>query len=190
MQTALDPSSRRRVWMTVAVVVFLAVALWFATRIPKTVAIFLIAAFVASAVHPIANWLESKRVPRIWGIAIVYAVLIVGTVVLMVVIVPMTVDQMQALVVNVPAYLKTAQTWLLTAQTALRTRFPEANIPPQLVNIQQVGGQRMTELLTFTVTSLGTFALNIVTALFIGFSALILSFFFLLNHQQLADGFA
>ena len=190
MQAALDPSNRRRVWMTVAVIVLLALALWFATRIPKTIAIFLIAAFVASAVHPIVNWLEGKRVPRIWGIVIVYAALIIATIVLLVVIVPMTVDQIQSLVVNVPTYLTTVQSWLVNAQDVLRKHFPEANIPPQLVNIQQVGGQRMTELLTFTVTSLGTFALNIVTALFIGFSALILSFFFLLNHQQLADGFA
>jgi predicted PurR-regulated permease PerM len=176
--------------MTVAVVVLLALALWFATRIPKTIAIFLIAAFVASAVHPIVTWLEGKRVPRLWGIAAVYAALIVLTVVLLIVIVPMTVDQIQALVVNVPAYLQTVQAWLMQTQVTLRTHFPEANIPPQLINIQQVGGQRLTEMLTFTIASLGAFALNIATALFIGFSALILSFFFLLNHQQLADGFA
>jgi len=190
MQAALDSPSRRRVWMTVAVVILLALALWFATRIPKTIAIFLIAAFVASAVHPIVNWLEVRRVPRVWGIAAVYAALIVGTIVLMVVIVPMTVDQIQALVANVPSYLTSVQSWLVQTQQTLRAHFPEANIPPQLINVQQIGGQRLTELLTFTVTSLGTFALNIATALFMAFSALILSFFFLLNHQQLADGFA
>ena len=52
MQAALEGANRRRVWMTVAVIVLLALALWFATRIPKTIAVFLIAAFVASAVHP------------------------------------------------------------------------------------------------------------------------------------------
>lgn len=190
MQTALEPGARRRVWLTIAVVVLLALALWFATRIPKTIAVFLIAAFVASAVHPIVSWLESRRIPRIWAISLVYAVLIIATIVLLVVIVPMTVDQVQALLANVPAYLQTAQSWLLDAQNALRAHFPQANIPPEILNIQQLGGARLTALLTFTVTSLGTFALNIATGLFIGFSALILSFFFLLNHQQLAEGFA
>lgn len=190
MQTALDTGARRRVWLTVAVIVLLALALWFATRIPKTIAIFLIAAFVASAVHPIANWLEQRRVPRLWAITIVYAVLILATIVLLVVIVPMTADQVQALLVNVPAYLQATQSWLFGVQSALRSHFPQANIPAEMLNIQQLGGARLTALLTFTVTSLGTFALNIATGLFIGFSALILSFFFLLNNQQLAEGFA
>jgi predicted PurR-regulated permease PerM len=190
VQAALEAGARRRVWLTVAVIVLLALALWFATRIPKTIAIFLIAAFVASAVHPIASWLEHRRIPRLWAITMVYAALIVATIVLLVVIVPMTADQVQALLVNVPAYLQGIQSWLTGVQGALRAHFPQANIPPEILNIQQLGGARLTELLTFTVTSLGTFALNIATGLFIGFSALILSFFFLLNHQQLAEGFA
>lgn len=190
MQTALESGARRRVWMSVALLVLLGVALWFATRIPKTIAVFVIAAFVASAVQPIAVWLEDRRIPRIWAIAIVYAALIVGTIVLLVVIVPMTAAQVQALLQNVPAYLHAAQAWIAGAQLALERRFPGANIPPQLLDIQHFGGQRLTALLTFTVTSLGTFALNIATGLFIAFSALILSFFFLLNHQQMADGFA
>lgn len=190
MQTALDPAGRRRLWMSLALIVLLALALWFATRIPKTIAIFLVAAFIASAVHPIVQDLEHRRIPRVWAIAVVYAALIVFTIILLVVIVPMTVDQMQALIANVPAYLHALQLWVFGIQTAVHQRFPEANIPQQVLNIQQFGGQRVTELLTLTVTSLGTFALNLATGLFMGFSALILSFFFLLNHQQLADGFA
>jgi predicted PurR-regulated permease PerM len=190
MQTTLEPAGRRRIWTVIAVLVLLALALWFAAHIPKTIAIFLIAAFVASAVHPIVNWLEARRIPRLWAIAAVYAGLVIATVVSLVVIVPMTVDQIQALIANVPSYLQTLQSWLVHTVALLRTHFPEANIPPQLIDLQQIGGQRLTELLTFTVTSLGTLALNLAMGLFIGFSALILSFFFLLNHQQLAEGFA
>lgn len=176
--------------MTLAVLVIAALALWFATRIPKTVAIFVIAAFIASAAHPMVDWLTGRRLPRIWAIAIVYTLLILFSIVVLVIIVPMTIDQVQVLVQNVPVYLRGAQGWLQAAQTALRAHFPEANIPPELIDVQQIGGQRITELLTLTVTSLGTVALNIATGLFIAFSAIILSFFFLLNPQRLADGFA
>jgi predicted PurR-regulated permease PerM len=176
--------------MTVALVVILALALWFATRIPKTIAIFVIAAFIASAVYPVSEWLAKRRVPRLWAIAMVYAVLVIVTIVLLVIIVPMTLAQMQVLVQSAPAYLHGTQAWLQAAQSALRAHFPEANIPPQLLNVQQIGAQRINELLALTVTSLGTFALNIVTGLFIAFSALILSFFFLLNPQKLAESFA
>ena len=190
MQTALEFSSRRRVWMTVAVLVIAVLALWFATRIPKTIAIFVVAAFIASAAHPMVDWLTTRRLPRIWAIAIVYALLILFSVVILVIVVPMAIDQVQILVQNAPAYLHGTQNWLEAAQAALRAHFPEANIPPELINVQQIGGQRITELLTLTVTSLGTVAINIATGLFIAFSAIILSFFFLLNPQKLADGFA
>src|SRR5579864_9136899 len=133
MQTALDVHGRRRIWMTVAIVVLLALALWFATRIPKTIGIFLIAAFVASAVHPIVSWLETRRIPRIWAIAIVYAALIIATVGLLLVIVPMTVEQVQVLIANAPSYLKTTQGWLFQSEIAMRRHFPEANIPPQIL---------------------------------------------------------
>ena len=190
MQTVVDSQNRRRVWLTVAVVVLLGLALWFATRIPKTIAIFVIAAFVASAVHPIAGWLEQRRMSRIWAITLVYVALIALTIVVLLVVVPMTVEQIQALLLNVPSYLSVAQNWAAGIQSALRAHFPELNIPARGFNIQQLGAQRITELLTLTIASLGTLALNLATGLFIGFSALILSFFFLLNHQQLADGFA
>lgn len=176
--------------MTAAMLVIAVLALWFATRIPKTIAIFVIAAFVASAAHPMVDWLVKRRLPRAWAISIVYALLILFTIVLLVIVVPMAIDQVQVLVQNAPAYLSGTQNWLEAAQAALRAHFPEANIPPELINVQQIGGQRITELLTLTVTSLGTVAINIATGLFIAFSAIILSFFFLLNPQKLADSFA
>jgi predicted PurR-regulated permease PerM len=190
VQTVVDAQNRRRVWLTIAVIVLLALALWFATRIPKTIAVFLIAAFMASAVHPIVHWLENRRLPRVWAIAIVYTALVVLTVVVLVVVVPLTVEQIQALLINVPSYLQVAQTWLVGFQGGLRAHFPTLNIPKHPFDIQQLGTQRVTDMLTFTLASLGAIALNFATGLFVAFSAIILSFFFLLNHQQLADGFS
>jgi predicted PurR-regulated permease PerM len=189
MQAAIDPA-RRRVWMTVALFVILAFALWFATRIPKTIAIFVIAAFIASAVYPVAEWLTLRRVPRLWAIAIVYAFLILVTIVTLVIIVPMTVEQVRVLVQNAPDYMQSAQTWLVGAQAALHARFPQLNIPTDVLNVQQLGAQRINNLLTVTFTSLGSFAINIATGFFIAFSAIILSFFFLLDPQRLAESFA
>lgn len=170
--------------------VLLVLALWFSTHIPKTIAVFVVAAFLASAVHPIVNILGRRRIPRIWAITIVYVALILVTIVVLVVVVPLTVEQIQALINNVPAYLHSAQGWVVGAQEGLRGRFPDLNIPKQPMDIQQLGGARITELLTLTVASLGTLALNLATGFFITFSAIILSFFFLLNDRSLADGFA
>jgi predicted PurR-regulated permease PerM len=176
--------------MAAGLVAFFAFALWFSTHIPKTIAVFLIAAFLASAVHPIVNVLEKWRISRIWAIVIVYTALIALTVVVLLVVVPLTVEQIQALIGNVPAYLKSAQGWIAGAQVGLRRHFPELNVPQQPVDIQDLGAARITALLSVTVSSIGTLALNVVTGFFIAFSAIILSFFFLLNDQSLAEGFA
>jgi predicted PurR-regulated permease PerM len=190
METAVDTASRRRIWMTAGVIALLVLALWFATRIPKTVAIFVIAAFVASAVAPVVNWLERHRVARVWAITLVYTLLILVTIVVLVIVVPLSVVQSQALIENTPGYLHTMQTWVLDLQATLQRHFRKVNIPPQLLNFQTFGAQRINELISGTIASLGVFALNIATGLFIAFSALILSFFFLLNHERLAEGFA
>jgi len=189
VQTAVA-ASRRRTWFAVIGVLLLVLALWFATRIPKTVAVFVIAAFLASAVAPIVGWLERHRVSRVWAIALVYAMLVLATIVVLLIIVPMTVDQSQSLILNVPSYLHAVQTWAQAFESALRAHFPHANVPSQLLNIQTFGSQRVSEILNLAIASLGAFAINIATGLFIAFSAIILSFFFLLNPQRLAEGFA
>lgn len=190
MQTAVTENGRRRYWIAAGALLFCALALLFFTHIPKTVAIFVIAAFVASAVAPIVAWLEGQRLPRAWAIAAVYTVLILFTVVVLVIVVPESVAQSQQLIANTPAYLHATQEWAIHAQAALRQRFPEANVPAEPLNIQAFGAQRVSEIVSFTIASLGAFAINIATGLFIAFSALILSFFFLLNHERLAEGFA
>ena len=189
MQAAIA-ASRRRVWITVAAIALALLALWFATRIPKTVAIFVIAAFVASAVAPIVSWLEHHRVLRVWAITIVYVLLVLATIIILLIVIPMSVVQSQVLIANLPSYMHAVQVALLNAQIALHSHFPQANIPPQLLNMQNFGAQRAGEMLSFTIASLGAFAINIATGLFIAFSALILSFFFLLNHERMAEGFA
>ncbi len=190
MQTAIEAAGRRRLWVALGLLVALAFALWFAAHIPKTIAVFVVAAFLASAVHPIVSMLETRRVARVWAITVVYAALILITIIALVVVVPLTVEQIQALINNVPRYLQDAQGWLVSAQSGVRARFPELNVPATPMDIQQLGGARITELLTLTVASVGTLALNLATGFFIAFSAIILSFFFLLNHQSLAEGFA
>lgn len=176
--------------MAIAGIVCLLLAIWFAAHIPKTIAVFVIAAFLASAAYPIVALLVRWRLPRLWAIAVVYAALILLTVLVLLVIVPLTVEQVQGLIANIPSYLAAAQSWAQNLQAALNQRFPELHLPSEPVNLAQLGGARIAQLLTVTISSLGAVALDVATGFFIAFSAIILSFFFLLNYQSLADGFA
>ena len=190
MQNAVASVNWRRIVTLAGIVALIVFALWLASHIPRTITIFVIAAFIASAVHPIVARMERGRLPRVWAITLVYLILILLVVFCAVVVLPLTFAQTQVLAGNIPGYLQVAQGWLLHFADALRARFPGASLPPQLTNIQQVGTQRVSDILNAALLSLGALAINLATGLFIAFSAMILSFFFLLNHRQIADGFS
>jgi predicted PurR-regulated permease PerM len=190
IQSTATTTNWRRIAIVAGVIVLFVLALWFAARIPKTMTIFVIAAFLASAVHPIAKKLEQRRVPRPLAILIVFTVLIVLVVVGLVVVMPMLFAQSQALLANAPSYIQTFETWTLDLQAMVKHRFPSANIPTQVFNVQQFSVEKITTIFTTGLASVGAMALNVATAGFIAISALILSFFMLLNQNQLAQGFA
>ncbi|MBV8638888.1 MAG: AI-2E family transporter [Candidatus Eremiobacteraeota bacterium] len=173
-----------------AVVVVLVIAFVFAEHIPRTLSIFLIAAFIAFGVQPICLRLERRKIPKPLAIAIVFTVLLVLIIIGLVVVVPLTVGQLNVLAQNVPAYVATVQGWLSEAQTYLQSHIPGFRAPANAFDIGTLSAGKLAPLATGTLTSLGTIVVGTATAFFIAFSAIVLSFFFLLNDSQIAEGFA
>jgi predicted PurR-regulated permease PerM len=185
----MTPEIWRRVgWIAFGIVALLAIW-WFAEHIPKTIAIFVIAAFIAFGVGPIAHQLE-KRMPKPLAISLVFAALMLVVVILMVLVVPLTIEQMQALANNLPTYAAATQQWLIGAEQSFEQRFPQINLPTTDFNVGKIGGTQMSAIVTGIVSSLGSIAINTATGFFIAFSAVILSFFFLLNDSQIGESFA
>lgn len=190
MQDVVGPRGWRRIWIAAALVLLAAGAWIFAAHIPRTLTIFLIAAFIAFGVQPVCGRLEEKGVPKPLAIAIVFAVLLVVVAVGLVVIVPLTYEQLQTLVINVPSYVTTLQAWLTGSEMWMQERIPGLRIPTGAFDIGALGTSQLTSLATGTLTSLGSILLGTATAFFVAFSAIVLSFFFLLNDTQMSDGFA
>ncbi|MBV9698768.1 MAG: AI-2E family transporter [Candidatus Eremiobacteraeota bacterium] len=186
MQSSLTTGVWRRVAWLAAAIVIVVLALWFAARIPKTISIFLIAAFIAFGVQPIVGRLE-RRMPKWVAVAIVFLGLFVLVAVFLVVVVPLTISQTQLLAANLPSYAGGVQSWLSGMESSLETHFPMLKLPP--VSFTRIGGAQMAAWVTGAIASLGAIALNTFTAFFIAFSAIILSVFFLLNDTQVAEGF-
>ncbi|PZR57449.1 MAG: hypothetical protein DLM50_05590 [Candidatus Meridianibacter frigidus] len=189
MQNTVTPQTARRIILTIVAILVAIAALWLATRIPRTITIFLVAAFIAFGVQPIIVRLEERRVKRPLAIMLVFVVLLLLVVLGAVIILPLTLDQIQALIKNAPDYLKTTQGWILDLELGVRKHFPGANLPTSF-DLQQFSSDKITGFVYASISSVGAFLLNAATALFIGVSALILSFFFLLQDRQIADGFA
>lgn len=188
MQTALGGDAWRRIGAIAGAIAIALLALWLARHIPRTISIFVIAAFIAFGVQPIAARLE-RRMPKPLAISIVFSALLVIIALFLVIVVPLTVSQTQLLAANIPSYATAAQTWLLSIATSLQQHFPTLQIPTSEINFGKIGAGQLS-IVTATLASLGSIALNTATGFFIAFSAIILSFFFLLNDTQIAEGFA
>jgi len=189
MQTALGGDVWRRIGAIAAALAVALIAYWLVRHIPRTIAIFVIAAFIAFGVRPVAARLE-RRMPKPLAISIVFVGLLLAVAILLVIVVPLTVNQVQLLAANIPGFATTAQGWLISIESSIDAHFPTLKIPPYELNFGKIGASQIASVVTTAVASLGVIAVNTATGFFIAFSAIILSFFFLLNDTQIAEGFA
>jgi len=167
----------RRTLIALAAVVLIAVLGVFFAHIPRTVTVFLIAAFIAFGATPLVRRLES-RMPRAAAIGIVYLALLGALVVIALVVIPVTYAQMASLLFHAPDYVNASQELVARAVRALQARFGNRIILPSVADLQAEVGGRVAGVLSTALDSVGAFVVGTVNVLFIGVSALILSIFF------------
>jgi predicted PurR-regulated permease PerM len=185
----VTPVVWRRIFWIAGLAAAAAVAWWIAVHIPRTISIFVIAAFIAFGVQPIASRLE-KHVPKPLAISIVFLALILLIAIGLTIVIPLTVDQTQQLAANLPGYVAATQGWLHGVEASLVEHFPQLHLPANALDLSNLGSDQITGVVSGTVSSIGTIAVNTMTGLFMAFSAIILSFFFLLYDSQVAESFA
>jgi predicted PurR-regulated permease PerM len=160
--------------VTLLVVVALGV---FVAHIPRTMTVFLIAAFIAFGALPVVRQLET-RMPRGAAIGLVYLALLGAVVVISVVVIPVTYAQVLSLLFHAPDYVTASQELVARADSALVARVGNRVILPGVATLQAEVGTRVAGVLSNALDSVGVFVIGTVNALFIGLSALILSVFF------------
>jgi len=189
VQAALNSSAfRRRALQTLGAIVLALLALWFASRIPRTLTVFVIAAFIAFGVSPIVARLE-RYVARPVAIALVYVGLVFTIIVLTFLVVPATLAQIQIIALNSPAYIESVQNWIDAAQAFLAQHVGKAYLPPGYGDLRGFIGSRISLAVSGTLSSFTDILINTFTAAIIGISALVLSAFFLLRGETVADSF-
>jgi predicted PurR-regulated permease PerM len=177
----------RRTVIALVVAVILVAAAMFAAHIPRTIAIFLIAAFIAFGAHPLVKRLE-RWMPRSAAIAIVYVALLGVMLLLALVIVPIGYGQILVLVGHAPQYVLAAQDIVGDTEHTLREVLGNRIALPSYAQIEAEVGDQVTGLLGGTLAQIGTIVVGAVGALVVGTSALILSVFFLLQAREVRDG--
>ncbi len=179
---------RRRALLTLGALALAVGAFWFASHIPRTLSVFVIAAFIAFGVAPIVEYLE-RRVSRAAAIAIVYVALLLAAVVLALLVVPATIVQLQSIATNAPAYIDVMQSWTDGVQRFMAAHFGKSYLPPGYGDLRAYLAARISGSLTTTLASLTDILIGTFTAAFVGISALVLSAFFLLRGNTVADSF-
>jgi len=187
VQNALaSPFVRRRALLTLGAIAIALATLWFASRIPRTLTVFVIAAFIAFGVAPIVARFE-RRMPRGSAIALVYVGLVALVIVLAFLVLPATIVQLQSIAANVPAYINVVQSWIDGVQAFMAEHFGKSYLPPGYRDLRTFLAARITGTLTESLASLTDILINTFTAAFIGVSALVLSAFFLLRGATVAE---
>lgn len=177
----------RRVTAGVALVLVLVGAGFIAVRIPRTISIFLIAAFIAFGAAPLVHRLE-RWMPRNAAIAVVYVGLVGALVLLALVIVPITYTQVVVLVGHTSDYVIAAQDGVAHLEAFLHGRLGNRVALPTFGQMQAEVGERVGAMFTMTLTSVGTILLGTVNAMLVGVSALILSVFLLSRGRAVRGG--
>jgi predicted PurR-regulated permease PerM len=177
----------RRTLIVVTVAAIVVAAVLFAERIPRTIAIFLIAAFIAFGAHPLVKRLE-RWMPRPAAIAIVYAGLLGAMLVLALVVVPLGYGQILILVGHAPQYVIAAEALVGDTERTLRGVLGNRVPLPSYAQLRSEVGDQVTGLLSATIAQIGTIVVGVVGALIVGTSSLVLSVFFLLQGREVRDG--
>ncbi len=187
MQSALNSAAfrRRALLGSVAVAVVLA-ALWFASLIPRTLTVFVIAAFISFGVAPIVSRLE-RRVARPVAIALVYAALVAAIIVLVLLVVPITLAQVQAVSLDAPSYIASIQGSIDATQQFMRDHVGRQYLPPGYGDLRSLLAARVSDALNTALGSVTDIVIGTATATFIAISAIVLSAYFLLRGESIFE---
>ncbi len=94
---------------------------------------------------------------------------------------------MQSIAANAPAYIDVVQNWIDGIQTFMTGHFGKSYLPPGYGDLRSYLAARISESLTTTLASLTDILIGTFTAAFVVISALVLSAFFLLRGDTVAD---
>lgn len=189
MQDSLkSPLVRRRLISSGIAIALAVAALMLAMRIPRTLTIFAIGAFIALGVHPTVAYLE-RYMRRAIAIAIVFAALLGALVLVAVLVIPATFEQVQILSGHLPEYITATQTFVGNGEAFVRRGLGGQVLPAGPNDLHGYLGARATEFLNAAVASAPNLLINTGTGIFIALSALVLSAFFLTRGDKMVEAF-
>ncbi len=183
----MTAQNTRRASVIVVTVLIVIAACFVAVRIPRTISIFLVAAFIAFGAAPLVSRLEA-RMPRGAAIAVVYLGLTLALTLLALVIVPITYAQILVLVGHTSEYVTASQDGVAHLEAFVRNSLGDKVSLPTFGQMQAEVGDKVGAIFTVTLASIGNIVVGMLNAFLVGASALILSVFLLSQGREVRRG--
>ncbi len=186
-RTAAAPGWRGLV-RPVVIILALVLCVFVALRIPMTIEVFIVATLIAYGVNPIIRFL-SKRMPRLVAIVIVYALFLLILLIGAAIVVPTVIEQVQTLIASSSDYLSATQTFINNEQAWINKHFGAHMLPPQFNNLESAVLNQLSNGMQAGLTTVGGFVVSVASAVVIGVTAIILSYYLLVNAYSIRQTF-
>jgi predicted PurR-regulated permease PerM len=106
---------------------------WAIYELKELVVLLVVSYAIAYIIHPALTWLESKKIPRQYGVLIITFVLLLFIILSIVSAVPTLIDEFQNISKNFPVYLAKAKGQLQPLFAAIKKYLPQnQNVEPNL----------------------------------------------------------
>ena len=158
-------------WTIFSLVLVIA-GLWISMRLLPVVLVLVGALMIVGSLGPVVDWLEQRGVRRDVGIAIVFTMLFVSSVLLFVLTVPELVNQVRSLIGMEPALRERLAEWF--ARSPLT-----ASLADTMRNVHY------DSLIKSSATSVLTFFTIVVESIAYGFGAIFLALYMMLDRDRL-----
>jgi predicted PurR-regulated permease PerM len=186
-QTAIVPAWRGIIRSAVIIAALL-VCVLIAQRIPMTIETFIVATLIAYGINPVIRFLQ-RKLPRLVAIVIVYTLFIVLLLVAVAIIIPTIVGQLQTLFTNSGDYLTAVQNFVNGEAAWLNKHLGRHMLPSQFSNIEDAALSQLSNLFQLGLSRVGGFVVSVASALIIGITAIVLSYYLLVNAYAIRQSF-
>jgi len=178
---AIDPI-RRRFYQTITaigVVVLVVGAFWVISQIWAPISIILFSAFLVFILRTPVAFLESKRVPRGLGAAIMYVVALMVIAGIALIFVPVVAEQLLGFVKSIPQYMQQVGTFVSETFTQVTDFLEESGVQNVIATVSAELAKLATSLASNSATAMFATATSIGIAIVVAALSIIVGFWVL-----------
>jgi predicted PurR-regulated permease PerM len=153
-------------------------------RIPMTIEVFIVATLIAYGINPLIHAM-ARRIPRVVAVIIVYSIFLILLLVVAIIVIPTAIEQLQNLFASSSDYIGSAQAFIDRQEEWINRKFGGHILPAQLQTIEASIVGKLSTWVQGVLPNIGGAVISVANAVVIGVTAIVLSYYFLVNAADI-----